>query len=255
MNTDRRRFLLGSVQVAAWYALFQLAERTSAWAKGIKPVVRRWAEQLAEICRAVRAGELAPIEWQKSIERLHSTIPLQEIITFVEVDEVIKRIRFPAEKLGAVEDTPWPSIGGIPASDFGHKVFVYRKGSATPPHAHNHLVSAHLTLRGEIRARTFDRLEDLDHSILIQASGDRLVGPGQTVSMSDARDNVHWFVGVSDRSVSFDVPVGAIDPQKQYRHPPEVYSQIYLDPTVAARADGRIEAPIIPFRESVRRFG
>lgn len=26
----------------------------------------------------------------------------------------------------------------------------------------------------------------------------------------DARDNVHWFEGVSDRSISFDVPIGGI---------------------------------------------
>jgi len=48
--------------------------------------------------------------------------------------------------------------------------------------------------------------------------------------------------------------VGDIFPAKAYRQPAEVYTQIYLDPRVPPRPDGRIEAPIIKFRESVRRF-
>jgi hypothetical protein len=65
---------------------------------------------------------------------------------------------------------------------------------------------------------------------------------------------VHWFEGVSERSVSFDVPVGDIAPGIAYRHAAEAYNQIYLDPTVAPRGDGRIEAPVIKFSEAVEKF-
>ena len=150
---------------------------------------------------------------------------------------------------------PWPEVEGFPgALRFGHKLFVYRKGSVTPPHAHNHLVSAHLIVRGQVRTRTYDRVQDLETSILLKPTRDEIPRPGTLVTMSDARDNVHWFEGVSEQSISFDIPVVDVTPDKHYRHPAEAYSQIYLDPTVAPRANGTIEAPIIKFRESVRKF-
>ena len=159
------------------------------------------------------------------------------------------------QKLGAVAQVPWPEVEGFPkALRFGHKLFVYRKGSVTPPHAHNYMVSAHLILRGEVRTRTFHRVQDLETSILLKPTRDEIPKPGTLVTMSDERDNVHWFEGVSERSISFDIPVVDINPDKQYRHPAEVYNQIYLDPTGAPRADGTIEAPIIEFRDSVRKF-
>ncbi len=97
-------------------------------------------------------------------------------------------------------------------------------------------------------------MQDLERSILLQPTSDRSVGPGHTVSMSDARDNVHWFEGVADVSVTFDVPVGPITSKKKYGHPAQVWSQIYLDPTVPARGDGNIDAPLISFDDAVRKF-
>jgi hypothetical protein len=106
-----------------------------------------------------------------------------------------------------------------------------------------------------VRTRTFDRVEDLETAILLEPTRDEISRPGALVSMSDARDNAHWFEGMSEQpSISFDIPIG-VTPKKVYRHPAEGYNQIFLDPTVAPRADGRIEAPIIKFEQSKLRFG
>lgn len=253
---SRRALGLGAAHLAGWYAVFEAAQSSAAWARQIKPNVRRWAETLNEVSEAVRAGHIEPTEWQTSIERLHAAVPLEEIIRLVDLDALLTRVRPPKNKLGAVEDVDWSGLtAGRPTVGIAHKVFVYRKGACTPPHAHNHLVSAHLVLKGQIRARTFNRLEELEHSLLLEPTTDRLVGPGETVSMSDERDNVHWFEGVSALSASFDVPVGGITPEKPYRHRAEGFGQLFVDPRVPARADGRIEAPIITFTESVKRFG
>jgi hypothetical protein len=251
MALDRRRLLLSSARLAAWWAVFDLGQIGGAWARGFDLDARGWAKELEAICRAVLAGTLAPPAWQQAIERLHARVPLEEIVKLVDVDAMLSRMPAPERKLGAVENVRWP---GAEAPPFGRKLFVYRKGACTPPHAHNHTVSAHLVLRGRIRARTFDRVEDLETSIRIRPTGDHTFGPGHTVSMSDDRDNVHWFEGASDLSISFDVPIGGIAPEKAYRHQAEMYGQIYLDPTVAPRGDGRIDAPIIKFREAVEKF-
>jgi len=230
--------------------------RASAWARPLDPALQRWLLRVGEIGRAVQSGSLTPLGWQEAMQEAYVAFSPEEWVAFIDMDRLLEGLRYPDVKFGAVKDVPWPAVEGFPADlRFGHKLFVYRKGSSTPPHAHNNLVSAHWVLRGEVRTRTFDRVEDLEAAILLQPTRDEVSRPGALVSMSDARDNVHWFEGVSEQpSISFDIPIG-VTPDKQYRHPAEAYNQIYLDPTVARRADGRIEAPIIKFDDSKTKFG
>ncbi len=253
MNDPRRRFLLGSARLAAWYGVLFLGASRSAWGRGLSLTAAQWSQELESLALEVKAGRRSGEAWQSAIEALHSRIPLEELVSALDVATIVKGIKHPTDKLGAVHDVALPGAGPG-ASHFGHKLFVYRKGACTPPHAHNHLVSAHLVLQGNIRVRTFDRVQDLEDSLLLDPRTDRVVGPGQTVSMSDGRDNVHWFEGVSELSVSFDVPVADIDPEKNYRHPAEGMNQLFVDPTGPKRGDGYVDAPLIRFREAVRRF-
>jgi hypothetical protein len=255
VSLTRRELLADSLRAIALASLLAGVTRRGAWAAPIQPAIRRWMLRLGEIGRAVHAGELAPRDWQTAMDALYAEVSLEELAAFIDVDRLLAGLAYPKEKLGAVVNVPWPALEGFPADlPFGHKLFVYRKGSVTPPHAHNHMVSAHFVLRGEVRARTFDRVQDLDRAILIRPTRDAVCRPGALVTMSDARDNVHWFEGVSETSISFDVPVVDLELAKQYRHPAEAYNQIYLDPTVAPRADGAIEAPLLKFDDSVRKF-
>ena len=249
MDLDRRTFVLDSARLAAWFAVFQLGVERSAFASALAPNIERWSRSIEDLCDGVLAGKVAPIAWQQSIAELHSRIPLEDIVRFVDLDRVLATLKPPERKLGAVQDVSWPR-----RVRFGHKLFVYRKGAMTPPHAHNELVSAHLVLRGEIRARTYDRIEDRTASMLIEPTGDAAVTPGQTVTMSSQRHNVHWFEGLTDVSVSLDVPVGGISRDPRHKLPAEGYNQIFIDPTGRPSSAGRIDAPVIPFAESVKRF-
>jgi hypothetical protein len=230
--------------------------RAQAWASPLDPTVRRWILRVGEIGHAVQSGTLTPSQWQDAMAETYAAFTPDEFVRFIDMDRLLAGLVYPTEKLGAVKDVPWPEVGGFPADlRFGHKLFVYREGSCTPPHCHNHLVSAHWILRGEVRTRTFDRVEDLETAILLEPTRDEISKRGELVSMSDARDNAHWFEGVSaEPAISFDIPIG-VTPDKTYRHQAEGYNQIFVDPTVAPRADGKIEAPIIAFQESRRRFG
>jgi hypothetical protein len=252
MQSTRRELLAATL----CHALLCIT-RAQAWASPLDPALQRWILRIGEIGRAVQTGGMTPLAWQQAMQQAYTAFPPEDWVAFIDLDGLLRGLEYPAEKLGAVKNVPWPEVAGFPADlRFGHKLFVYRKGSVTPPHVHNHMVSAHWVLRGALRTRTFDRVEDLESAILLQPTRDELSRPGALVSMSDERDNAHWFEGVSEEpAVSFDIPVVDVTPDKVYRHPAEAYNQIYLDPTVAPRADGRIEAPIIRFRESVRKFG
>jgi hypothetical protein len=242
----RRDFL----EAALGLQFYGFVTAARAWARPVDSIISRWIEEIGSLAASVQGGTLSPLEWQSAIERLHAKMPIEDVIRFVDLDAALRRVKHPPQKLGGIEDVRWPQAG----LHFGHKLFIYRKGSCTPPHAHDHLVSAHLVLKGEIRVRTFDRVQDLEGAILIKPARDRVEKPGATVSMSDYRDNVHWFEGLSDVAVSFDVPVPDIEPAKPYKIPAEGQNQIFLDASLAPRSDGLIEAPVIKFADAVKRF-
>jgi hypothetical protein len=253
---QRRDFLKLTAESILLFSFYHFLSMTKAWAKTIDPIMSQWLKGIGELAQSVQKGKIQPQLWQKKIEELHRQIPLQDIIRFVDLDQALRQVQYPKEKLGGIVNVPWPQIDGLaPAAEFGHKLFIYRKAASTPPHAHNHLVSAHLILQGEMRVRTFDRIEDLEKSILIRPTRDQIEKKGSTVTMSDAKDNVHWFEGVSDISISFDVPVPHIDENKKYQQKAEAMNQIFLDASLRPRADGLIEAPVIKFADSIKRFG
>jgi hypothetical protein len=251
-SESRRKFLLHSCELAAWCGVLQLGFQHRSWAGTVNREVEKWSRELVRLASEVRAGRLVPLAWQHAIEQLHSSMTISELIKALDVDQILRTIKYPKEKLGAIQDVRLPTLEPRDTEGFGRKLFVYRKGSCTPPHAHNHLVSAHLILRGQIRTRKFNRLEDVEQSIIIEPTSDGVFGPGHTDSMSDDENNVHWFEGVSDIAVTFDVPVWDISPEKKYGYPAN--GQIFIDPTVPARGDGRIVAPIISFPAAVRKF-
>jgi len=229
--------------------------RANAWAAPLDPALRRWVLRVGELGQAVRAGTLAPAAWQDGMAELHASLSPEELIRFIDMDRLVEGLQAPKDRIGAIAQVPWPDVDGFPVGfRFGHKLFVYRQGACTPPHVHNHLVSAHWVLEGRIRARTYDRVADLDASIRLRPTRDEALDPGGIVTMSDQRDNGHWFEGLTGRSISFDIPISGISPEKAYGHPAEGANQIFIDPTVAPSSDGTIDAPIIRFEQSLQKF-
>src|SRR5262252_6002371 len=76
----RRRFLLDSFQLTTWYALFQMGTVRAAWAGDMARIMRSWAQRLAYLADDVRTGRIAPEGWQRAIEHLHNTVPLEALI-------------------------------------------------------------------------------------------------------------------------------------------------------------------------------
>lgn len=240
---DRREFLKRSAEMAAVAAVLQ----STAFASRSKSA--SWTKELHEISLGILAGKVTPREWSEFVKKIYAEVSLHDVIEFTDVVNALKKASHPPEKLGAIKNVPWPFQG-----NYGHKLFLYRKGACSPPHAHNHLVSAHIVVAGSIRVRTFDRVEDLDGKILLRPKRDEIVGPGSVITMTDELENVHWFEGISKESASFDIPVPGVTPERTYRHLAQAYNQIFLDPTVKPRGDGLIEAPILSFTDSVKIF-
>ncbi len=206
----------------------------------------RWRYAVDGLFADLKAGELRAVDWQRCIESLYEKVELPALIRELELERLDAGQKHPAG-LGAVTDIPL----GTPVP-WGHKLFSYRRGAQTPPHAHNNVASAHVVLWGQVRVRTWHRVADAADHLLLEPTRDVIAHPGDVITMSDDRDNVHAFTGLTAASATLDVAVSTVDPARSYATPAEGHGEIFVDPSTPADAHGRIAARIIPFAQAVR---
>lgn len=251
---DRRRFTRGLVTTIVSYTLIELVRRSGALASGLRPEMERWQAELFEICGDLERQALSAEQWQERIERLHDSVPLEDLLRHIDFERLIEGVDYPRDR-GAIKDVRLPAIEGLGDPLRGTKIFAYRKGAATAPHAHNGMVSAHLVLGGRFHVRTFERLSDVAEHLIIRPSLDLQCEAGRTISMSDERDNVHWFLATSDHAYTLDIPLSGVYPGKQYVAQANRYGMIYLDPAGERLSDDRIRAPRLSFEQALARYG
>ena len=80
-----------------------------------------------------------------------------------------------------------------------------KKGRAVIPHGHSNMASAHLVLKGEFALRHFEKIGTENNHLEIKPTIDRLIRTGDYSSISDEKDNVHWFIAESETAFTFDV--------------------------------------------------
>jgi hypothetical protein len=233
--------------LAAW--------KTAALASVGRAALDRWANDVVALNRALTAGDIGLLDWQDRIASLNTSVPVDDISRYLEIDTLTRHFTYPT-RLAETIDPKFPkevSVDGVARSWF-MRVFAMREGGTIIPHAHNNMVSAHLVVHGSFHARTYDRIVDEERAIAIRPSLDRLLSPGEVITMSDDRDNIHWLVAQRSRSLTFDVGVVSISKTRTYRIPAENYSMVYLDPTQKPGQDGLIHAPVLSFDQSVSKF-
>src|SRR5438874_1237195 len=80
---------------------------------------------------------------------------------------------------------------------FGRQIFAMARGRSVVPHGHDNMATGFLVLKGTLRGRHYDRVEDHKDHYLIRPTIDRSFKPGEYSTVSDHKDNVHWFTAES----------------------------------------------------------
>jgi len=109
MAPSRREF---PIAAAAWTALAAVT-RARAWADPLDPALRRWILRIGEIGHAVQNATLAPTAWQDAMRELHPSIPLEDLVRWIDLDRLLEARR-PDQHLRRPRQR-----GGIPR---GHQV-------------------------------------------------------------------------------------------------------------------------------------
>jgi hypothetical protein len=249
---NRRTFFEAFAAAAALQAILSSRALASPPAD-----LNRWAQDVADLNRALSLGKIPLIGWQEQIAALNTGVSLDALRRYLDFDRLTKAMTFPTS-LAETKDPKFPAtinVAGIERPWF-LRFFGMRKGGAIIPHVHNNMVSSHLVVEGAFRARTFDRVADLtaENAVLLKPTLDKTLTPGGMITMSDDKTNGHWLIAEADRSFTFDVGLVNLSKTRAYAMPANKYNMIFVDPTAAPDGQGLIRATTMTFDECQAKF-
>jgi hypothetical protein len=221
----RRSFnakMLGSLTA---FGLIEMLYARDLFADAVKPVVNQWVADLHAIGQDLKNQKLKDVDFQKKLEELYKKVNLPDLIKLVQLDRLAKNLKYPergARNLGV----DLSKVEGLPRKlVFGKQIFAMKKGRSVVPHGHDNMCTGFIILRGQFRGKHYDRVEDHKDHYLIKPTIDRLFKPGESSTISDHKDNVHWFKAESDTGFIFNIHVMGYN--KESKKTP---ARVYVDP-------------------------
>ncbi|ROZ78294.1 hypothetical protein [Ramlibacter sp. WS9] len=227
--------------------------RAHALGGNVKPLVRRWLHDMEGACAAVASGRMLQVEWQAMIGALLERVDMKDLLRAISFDQLAERavrVPLPADH-ESVRRIYFDRKEGLPDSlHFSAYLFALKKGVSVVPHGHHNMVTMHMMLKGSAHARHFDRVSDDAESMVIRPTADKLIAPGEVTSISDDKDNIHWFKALTEPVFMFNIGVARVDPSKPFG------DRDYVDPMGGeALGGGLVRARRLAKSQAYRLYG
>jgi len=246
----RRSFnakLLGSL---AAYGLIDTLVRRDLFADAVKPTVHKWMVELHDLSRSVKDGKIKDTDFQAKLEDLYKKCDLPELLKLIDFDKVVKTAKLPdngAANLGI----DLSKVEGLPQTlVFGKQIFGLKKGRSVVPHGHDNMCTGFIVLAGTFTGKHYDRVEDNKDHYLIRPTIDRGFKPGECSTISDHKDNVHWFKCDSETGFIFNVHIMGYNPENKKNA-----ARVYVDPDGEKTSGGLIVAKKVTSAEAHKKYG
>jgi hypothetical protein len=246
----RREFTAQSLASLLTASLLETLGRYDAFADEIRPLAVKWLADVDTLGRDVKGQKISQIEWQKKIEELYARVDLPDLLKFVDFEKLIGSAQLVDNGARSLR-IKFPQVEGLPKEFvFGHQVFALKKGRSVVPHGHNNMATAFLILKGDFHGRHYDRLQDEKEHLIIKPTIDKKFGVGGCSTISDDKDNIHWFEALSETAFIFNIHVDNIRPGSKLPT-----GRVYLDPNGEKLKDGTIRAKLIGYTEAHEMYG
>jgi hypothetical protein len=246
----RRQFnrtLLGSLMA---YGLIETVFARDLFADAVKPIVHKWLVNLNQLGRDLKDQKLKDIDFQTKLEDLYRRVNLDELVAFIDLDRLTRNLKYPAKGAASL-GIDMTKIEGLPKTlAFGKQIFAMNKGRSVVPHGHDNMSTGFIILRGNFVGKHYDRVEDNKDHYLIKPTIDRTFKPGECSTVSDHKDNVHWFKAETDGAAIFNIHVDGYN-----RENPKTPTRVYVDPDGKKVSGGLIVAKKITSRECHEKYG
>jgi hypothetical protein len=244
----RREFhgrLLGS---ALTFGLLEMLWGNDLFAADVKPDIGKWFRDLNALGRDLKGRKLKDVEFQSKMEELYKKVDLPALLQFVQLDKIAERE--PPDNGAFSAGFDLGKVEGLGQLTFGKQIFCVKKGRAVVPHGHENMCTGFIVLRGAFRGRHYDRLESNADHYIIKPTIDQEFKEGGVSTISDHKDNVHWFTCQSDTGFIFNAHFIGYD--STITTPS---GRLYLDPEGEKLQGGLIKAKKMTSAECHKKYG
>jgi hypothetical protein len=250
LQESRRSFnaqMLGSLTA---FGLIEMLYRHDLFADTVKPVIDQWIISLHTLGKDLKDQKLKDVDFQKKLEDLYRRVNLADLVKLVELDRLTKNLKYPergARSLGI----DLKKVDGLPKKlVFGKQIFALKKGRSIVPHGHDNMCTGFIILRGQFRGKHYDRVEDHKDHYLIKPTLDLQCKAGDASTISDHKDNVHWFKAESDTGFIFNIHVMGYNKESK-----KIPARVYVDPQGEKVKGGLILARKMTSADCHKKYG
>jgi len=247
---SRREFAQQALGSVLTLSLLETLFRCDAFADEVKPATVKWLADVNQLGRDLKDQKLEQVAWQKKVEELYAKADIADFLRLIDFEKLTKNLELKDSGARSLE-VNFPKLEGLPEKyAWGRQIFALKKGRSVVPHGHNNMATAFLILKGNFHGRHFDRIEDQDEHVLIKPTIDRKFKVGECSTVSDYKDNVHWFQALDAPAFIFNIHVSGLDPDSD-----KTTGRVYIDPNGEQLKDGVIRARVIESDEAHKLYG
>ena len=249
-TTSRREFARQALQSLTAVALIEGLFARNLFGQDVAPVLDAWYVEMNTISKDLKDHAIKDTEFQKSLEGLYKKVDLPTLLKTLDFDRMVDGIDYPAHGAKSLP-VDFKNVSGLPKDlVFGRQIFAMKKGRSVIPHGHDNMATGFLILKGDFRGRHYDRVEDHDDHYIVRPTIDRKFAPGETSTISDHKDNVHWFTAESEVGFIFNIHVIGYNTEN-----PKTGGRVYVDPLGEKLAGGLVKAPKISYGKANQMYG
>jgi hypothetical protein len=247
----RREFTRHALQSLTALALIEGLAAHRLFGAETQPIVDDWFKELETISRDVHDHRVKDVEFQKQLEALYKRVDLPALLKTLDFDRMAAGITYPAHGAKSLP-VEFKNVSGLSTSQvFGRQIFAMSKGRSVIPHGHDNMATGFLVLKGNLRGRHYDRIEDHKDHYIVRPTIDRTFTPGEYSTVSDHKDNVHWFLNVgNDPAFIFNIHVMETNPENPHKP-----GRVYVDPNGEKLSGGLIKAEKITYGKANQLYG
>ncbi|HYH67928.1 MAG TPA: hypothetical protein VD866_24740 [Urbifossiella sp.] len=249
MDTTRREFGSQFLGALVAYGLIETCWRRDLFAQEVRPTVDAWFKELGAMTADLRGRKFTDLQFQEQMEALYRRVDLPALCRLIKLDEIEQRKLPDNGALSAGFNLG--GTGGLPAAPgFGKQIFGCGRGRSIVPHGHANMCTGFIILKGRWVGKHYDRVETAADHYLIRPTIDKEFDPGEVSTISDHKDNVHWFRATTDGAYIFNVHIDGYDPRLGAGS-----GRLYLDPAGERVAGGLVKAAKMSSADCHRKYG
>lgn len=211
-NLSRRNFNTSLLSSLFTLSLVETLCGNELIARPVHTVANGWLVEVEEASRAMTKQQIKQVEWQRKIADIFARVEQKDLLRAIDFDRLSKKLKLVGSHEGVIETNP-PRSTGMPAElSFSTVIYAMKKGGTIPPHCHRNMTSMHMPIGGTSHGWHFDRIADEAQHLIIQPTEDKALPHGEVTTVSDEKNNVHWFEATSDVAYLFNILVMDVNP-------------------------------------------